>query len=262
MLVVDSHCHVSSSWYEPVESLIYLMNANGVDHAVLVQMQGQNDNSYQFECLRRYPGKFASVVAVDTQGANAIRDLERLVSEGASGLRLRPTVRSPGDAPLAIWRAAERLGMPISCIGSDDEFASPEFLALATSLSGLRIVVEHLGSDKPINGTLPDATRSIFDLAHLPNIFVKLPGLGEFCSRATPVKSSFPFRRPLPTLLADAINTFGPDRLMWGSDYPPVSFREGYRNALQLPMKELQYLGKSDQELIFGGVACQTFPIR
>ena len=78
MLVVDSHCHVSSSWYEPVESLIYQMNANGVDHAVLVQMQGQNDNSYQFECLRRYPGKFASVVAVDTQGANAIRDLESL----------------------------------------------------------------------------------------------------------------------------------------------------------------------------------------
>ena len=123
-------------------------------------------------------------------------------------------------------------------------------------------MVEHLGSDKPINRTSPDATRSIFNLAHLPNILVKLPGLGEFCSRATPVTSSFPFRRPLPTLLTDAVNTFGPNRLMWGSDYPPVSFREGYRNALQLLMKELQYLGKSDQELIFGGVACRTFPIR
>ena len=80
MLVVDSHCHVSSSWYEPVETLIHQMDANGVDHAVLVQIQGQTDNSYQFACLRRHPGRFASVVAVDTQGSNAVRDLERLAS--------------------------------------------------------------------------------------------------------------------------------------------------------------------------------------
>src|SRR5947207_2227210 len=37
------------------------MERNGVDHAVLIQMQGQYENAYQRECARRYPGKFESV---------------------------------------------------------------------------------------------------------------------------------------------------------------------------------------------------------
>src|SRR5207245_282300 len=46
--VVDSHCHVSPVWYEPVEVLLSQMERNGVDHAVLIQMAGQANNDYQF----------------------------------------------------------------------------------------------------------------------------------------------------------------------------------------------------------------------
>ena len=38
MGVVDTHCHVSPYWYEPVEPLLYQMTTNGVDKAVLIQM--------------------------------------------------------------------------------------------------------------------------------------------------------------------------------------------------------------------------------
>ncbi len=62
MRIVDSHCHVSPVWYEPVESLLHQMEQNGVEHAVLIQMRGQANNEYQFECVRRYPGRFAPVV--------------------------------------------------------------------------------------------------------------------------------------------------------------------------------------------------------
>ena len=68
MPIVDSHCHVSRTWYEPVEVLLFQMERNGVDHAALIQMQGQFDNRYQQECVKRYPGKFASVVVVDGAG--------------------------------------------------------------------------------------------------------------------------------------------------------------------------------------------------
>ena len=53
---VDSHCHVSPLWYEPVESLLFPMDRFGVEHAVLVQMFGQTDNDYLYECPRRYQG--------------------------------------------------------------------------------------------------------------------------------------------------------------------------------------------------------------
>ena len=31
MVIVDTHCHVSPYWYEPVETLLHQMNSNGVD---------------------------------------------------------------------------------------------------------------------------------------------------------------------------------------------------------------------------------------
>ena len=62
MLIVDSHCHASDCWYEPIESLLYQMDRNEVEKAILIQMNGQANNAYQAECVRRYPGDRKSVV--------------------------------------------------------------------------------------------------------------------------------------------------------------------------------------------------------
>src|SRR5262245_35384405 len=40
LVVVDGHCHATPVWYEPVESLISMMDRTGVRHAVLVQIGG------------------------------------------------------------------------------------------------------------------------------------------------------------------------------------------------------------------------------
>jgi L-fuconolactonase len=47
--------------------------------------------------------------------------------------------------------------------------------------------------------------------------------------------------------------------MMWGSDYPPVSAREGYRNALRLTLDQFASKSKEDRELIFGRVALSVF---
>ena len=39
---------------------------------------------------------------------------------------------------------------------------------------------------------------------------------------------------------------------MWGSDYPPVSRREGYDNALRVPIDYLSGFSADDREWIFG----------
>jgi L-fuconolactonase len=56
-----------------------------------------------------------------------------------------------------------------------------------------------------------------------------------------------------------AYEAFGPNRMMWGSDYPPVSGREGYGNALRFTMDQLAAKGPDARALIFGDVARRVF---
>ncbi|MFC1718074.1 amidohydrolase family protein [Candidatus Poribacteria bacterium] len=272
MAIVDSHCHVSPYWYEPVESLLFQMDRNGVEKAVLVQYMGQFNNEYQFQCVRRFPGRFASVVLVDAHSPEAVDELERLVEQGAKGIRLRPNTRSPGDDPLAIWRKAAELKLPVSCGGTSGNFASGDFARLVQAFPNLPIVIEHLGSVNTPDGETKhhEIRRRVFTLSRFPNVYIKIHGLGEFCKRMKrisepPVRRDgqsakpFPFEIPIPAILEMAYEAFGSERMMWGSDYPPVSGREGYGNALRLTLEQFQLKSKYDKEMIFGRVAEDIF---
>jgi L-fuconolactonase len=232
------------------------MEQNGVDHAVLIQMQGQFDNSYQRECARRYPGKFTPVVVVDHRGAEAVDRLRREADLGASGVRLRPA-----DPP-ELWQAASRLGLAISCGGTNQEFASDDFARLVESVD-VPVVIEHLGSiNRPDDDQGHEVRRRVLGLSRLPNAHIKIHGLGEFQPRALPATEPSPFVQPIAPLLEWTYAAFGPGRMMWGSDYPPVSSREGYRNALRMPMEQLAATSEAEREQIFGRTALNVFPIR
>jgi hypothetical protein len=38
VVVVVSHCHASMEWYEPMKTLPFEIDSNGVCHLVLIQM--------------------------------------------------------------------------------------------------------------------------------------------------------------------------------------------------------------------------------
>lgn len=255
--IIDAHAHASRKWYAPVESLLDAMDRTGIAGALLVQIMGEFDNSYLLACGRDHPTRFRSVALVDHQSPNAIAELERLAGEGIAGLRLTPSARSPGDDPLALWRAAGRLGLPVSCLGDDGSFLSPDFAALAAAVPEVAIVMEHLGG---ANG--PDVGESrarSFELARLPNVYIKLPGAGELVERVERFDGGTPFARSAESLVRPAIESFGPDRVMWGSDFPLVMAREGYDNALRSALDACHFLTDDERGRVFGGVARQLF---
>jgi L-fuconolactonase len=261
---MDGHCHATPVWYEPVESLVSMMDRAGVRHAVLVQIGGYFDNEYQESCLRRYPGRFASVVLVDWQRPDAVAQLEALVARGTvSGLRLRPEARSPGGDPLAIWRAAARLGLSLSISGDLQSFAADEWAVVLAAVPEVPVVMEHLGSVNTPDGEPPPypLRRKVIDLARFPNAHIKIHGLGEFASRASPATAPFPFVEPIPPFLEWAYDAFGPQRMMWGSDYGLVSGREGYQRAFQLTLERFAARSEADRRRIFGGTAQAVFPV-
>ena len=157
--------------------------------------------------------------------------------------------RSPGGDGLAIWRAARDLGIAVSSPGSGEDFASPEFAALVEALPDLPIVIEHLAG----------GNRAAFALARFPNVYLKVPGLGEMTSRSADRNAAFPFDRSGGAIFAEALAAFGAQRLMWGSDFPVVCSREGYANALRFCLETFASCDPSERELIFGGVAGRVF---
>jgi predicted TIM-barrel fold metal-dependent hydrolase len=257
VIVVDSHCHALPHWFEPVEVLLHQMDANGVEKATLVQVRGQFDNRYLLECVRRFPARLCAVVGVDTDRADAPKTLAQGVAEGAVGVRLGPAVRSPGSDPLAIWRKAAELGIPVSAFGSADEFASREFEQVLTELPELPVIIEHLGRVGREASPFP-TFRKILALARFPNAYMKVHGLGEICPRPMPFPQPMRLEN-VPPFMEMAYEAFGADRMMWGSDFPPVAGREGYRNALEWPMSHIPFRNDADREWVFGRTALSLF---
>ncbi len=245
-MIIDTHCHAGLMKYEPVESLLYHMDHNGVDRAVLIQYGGNSDNTYLLDCLKRFPQRLRAAMIVDpSDDGEAVR---RWADAGIGGIRLTPAARSTSADPLAIWRAANDCGLVVSVQCSPELLNGEAFRDVVARFPDLSIVLEHLGGIKA--DALPpyEAFSKALGLADHGNVTMKVPGFGEFCSVPLPFD-------PIPPLPRMALEAFGADRLMWGSDYPPVSSREGYTNALQVPRKYFADLSTSAQAAIFGGTA-------
>jgi len=137
-----------------------------------------------------------------------------------------------------------------------------DFSQLVNSLPSLNIVLEHLAGVSRADANGPERDSVIDRLARFPNITIKVPGLGELAQRVLPVQGEFPFERPIPSTLRRALDAFGPERMMWGSDFPPVAGREGYANALRLCQAEFEDAPPQARANIFGEVAARVFPVR
>lgn len=237
------------------------MDRCGVERAVLIGNLFEFDQSYQQECLHRFPDRLSSVVLIDPNQPDAVDTLRRHVDDGAIGARLRAEDRSAGDDPFEIWRVADELGIPVSCFGVNAGFATDAFRELVEELPSLTIVLENLAF---VGG--PECTdeqrATAWGLARFPNLYIKVPALSSIAQRELPYTSWYPFKRPIPQYIQQVYEIWGPERMMWGSDFPPVTGREGYASALRYPRDELADKPIEAQKMIFADTAAKVFRVQ
>lgn len=264
-MIFDAHCHVSNVWYEPAESLLFQMDRNGVEHALLTQVLGQFDNSYLFSCREHWPDRFLALVAIDLTASDPCAIVDEARARGATGIRLRPDAQLSEGDPFAIWQAAADLGLVVSCAGTMAQFASPEFAALLDRFVTLPVLLEHgAGLGRPDATDDEPVLAAIAALAAREAVYMKLPGLGQIEPRSLRFPAS---GRPLaPGANAERLRALGKafraDRLMWGSDFPVVSSREGYANALASARELFGDRPPADLASMFGGSAAALFGLR
>lgn len=222
--IVSGQCDVT------VELLRAYLDEHQIDRAVLVQpVYPGTDNSYVANSAAADSGRLASVCVVDPRRPDAADQLRYWVTErGCRGLRLRPRVADEAAAfghaaTWPLWEAARELGAVVSVLAGPEHL--PTIGTLAERFAPVNIVLDHFAHPR-LAEPAPEIA-GLLALARLQNVHIKTSGHYYFSDEPYPYHDC----RRLVTAVFDA---FGPDRLLWGSDFPHVLLKSGYARSLRL----------------------------
>ena len=237
------------------ETLLQLMAANGVSHTVLIQVIHYRwDNSFVRDTMRKYKGKFLGVCRVNPESPLAPDDLARLVEEdGFRGVRISPAANAAGDwiaGPLMppLWRRTQQLKVPMTVLTSTTRL--PQVARLIEQCPDLDVVIDHMADCPPDR---PEEQKKLLDLARFPRVYVKISHTWSLS------KEKYPWR-DTHDQVKKLYDAFGPQRLMWGTDWPVVLPHSDYAHALTVVRDEMKFLNAEDKRWILGGTVERIWP--
>lgn len=267
--LIDSHVHV---WkHDPafpfapeasppaedasVEQLLDLMHANQVLRTVLIQVIHYRwDNRYLADVLKRYPRTFHGVCRVNPQDPAAPDHLSRLTEvDGFHGVRLSPSASSSDDwirGPLMppLWRRCSQLKVPMTILIPVTRL--PHLASLIEQNPDLTVVIDHM-ADCPLGE--PDKLNLLLALARYPRVFVKISHLWSLSAKPYPYADTIPQIKSL-------CQSFGPKRLMWGTDWPISLKQLPYAQAVALYRDHLDFLSLEDHNQILYKTVQRVWP--
>jgi predicted TIM-barrel fold metal-dependent hydrolase len=129
----------------------------------------------------------------------------------------------------------------------------PAVVDLVRACPNTRFVLDHAGKPGVASGRLdPWATR-MGELADLPNVVCKLSGL------VTEASPTAPLDLQLRPYVDHLLRSFGPSRLLFGSDWPVVKLASSAPKWLDIARALVEDLAWSEGEAIFSENAKRTY---
>jgi L-fuconolactonase len=125
--------------------------------------------------------------------------------------------------------------------------------ALAQRLPNLKMVIDHLGKPRIKERLLDDWRRDLQAAAACPNVYCKLSGLVT--------EADWQSWRPadLRPYVITALELFGPERCMFGSDWPVCLLAASYAQVVEAVDEALGPISDGEREQIFGGTAARFY---
>jgi predicted TIM-barrel fold metal-dependent hydrolase len=238
---IDTHAHVfhrglrlapgrryAPDYDAPLALYLEQLDRSGMTNGVLVQPSFLGtDNSYLVECLTQANGRLRGIAVVDPSvSADELRALDRA---GVVGIRLNLVGQPLPDLAAAEWTAL--LGQ-VKALGWQVEIQrnASDLAGLAPRLldQGVSVVLDHYALPDQKLGVADPGFQSLLKLGATRSVWVKISApyrngmAGEDFA-----KQAYPLLR----------NAYGPDRLLWGSDWPHTQFE-----ATQTYAKNRQFL--------------------
>ena len=205
------------------QRLLQWMKEENVDGIVAVQkrMIYRYDNSYILDSSDKYPGLFSAVVILDAEDAGTpalVRQYAR--ANGLAGVRLFGGRKPDGSMPWLnspnaqkTWDVAQELGlvMDLEVLSEGGGGPSiPAIIELTHRYPDVRLVLDHLLEPEMEEGEHFGLDQRYEKLAGEKNIYFKFTSINlDICREAN---------IPADKVLRRAVDMFGCEQLMWGSD--------------------------------------------
>lgn len=132
----------------------------------------------------------------------------------------------------------------------------PAAVAAARAIPEARFVLDHLGKPPVASGELEPWGSSLAELAGCPNVTAKLSGLVTEADHAAWTPADL---RPY---IHAALELFGPDRLMFGSDWPVCLLAASYHRVVEALAESIDELTADEQRAIWSGTAARSYHLR
>ena len=265
MRIVDTHAHVyhpDEGTYpmiaEPfrppkgsgtIEHLRGEAAANGIDGVVLIQTGSAYkwDNRLVADLAKAHADWTVGVCNLDPAASHSPAAFERLVQDcNVRGLRLEPVAGGPfyHQGAVDLFAAAQRLGAVICAHGH--RAILPELARLLGEFPRVPVVLDHCAYPEAADGIADATVREVCELDGFSQLHLKLT------FGVTKSQQAYPFV-DTHAQLRHFIQVFGPERCMWGSDFPCDHWLEKatYAQHLALFREELG-LSQSELEAVLG----------
>ncbi len=276
-LRIDAHQHVwdraraDYPWlrgdYAPIArpfgfaELAPQLDAAGIDATVLVQASDDlRDTALMLEAAVIEPRVVGVVATAPLESPDATAEvLDRYGDDPVVvGVRTlihdqldpRWLVRAPVLESLALLAEADLVFDVVAVLPEHLECA----LAVAERLPGLRLVLDHLGHPGLPDGGDPRWAGLLARLAEHPQVAAKVSGL--YPSGDPPAAERTERIRPA---FQHALACFGPERLLYGGDWPVSVLHGGYGVTWASLAPLFDALPDADRDAILGGTATRWY---
>ena len=127
---------------------------------------------------------------------------------------------------------------------------------LAKACENTKLILNHCGVPDIAGNGLDPWRQDIKALAQIPNVICKLSGLMAYCAPGT---SSLETIEPF---VDHVLNCFGPNRMVWGSDWPVVNLAKGLPEWIAVTRKILGKLSVDEASSIAYGTAQIVYKVK
>ena len=278
-MIVDAHHHfldparADYPWlvgdYAPIRrafgpaDLAPELGAAAVEATVLVQTRSSIEETEEFLATAATTPFIRGVVGwIDLTDPAAGDEIARLKA-GSGGDRLVGMRHQAHDEPDAAWLARRDVGRGVAAIGDAGLVYDvlvrtrelPAALALVTNLPDVRFVVDHLAKPPIRSGDLDAWRTAVTAFAGLPNVWWKLAGL------VTEADWTAWRAADLRPAVDHCLGLFGPERLIFGSDWPVCLVAASYGEVFDAARDLVRGAGLSaaEEAAILGGTASVVY---